>query len=147
MWYRGERWWIETAPIDWTWSASVRIADLAPAPGKTPDIKRTTFYVHADCVDLAPTKGTRYDKQTTMAQEKQKERIRSGQTDVGDEAAVMLRGKSLDEAYTTAARFLRVPEDELRTKYGHLNPGQQRMLCGNAIRAALKKLDKANRGC
>jgi hypothetical protein len=27
----------------------------------------------------------------------------------------------------------------LRAKYAHLNPGQQRMLCGNLLRAAHKK--------
>jgi len=74
-----------------------------------------------------------------MAQEATKERQRSGQKDVGDEAAVMLRGKSLDETYTAAARFLRVPENDLRTKYEHLNPGQQRMNLGNKIRFAIKK--------
>lgn len=139
VWYRGERWWIERAPKDWIWSASVRITDIAPAPGKESPNARTTFYVHADCVDVAPTKGSRFEKQTTMAQEAAKTRARSGQKDVGDEAAVMLRNKSLGEAYTIAARFLRVPEDELRTKYRHLNNGQIRMNLGNRIRNQIKK--------
>lgn len=142
VWYRGERWWVERVPKDWTFSASIRIADKPPAPGKEADHHRTTFYVHADCVDVAPTKGTRYDKQTTMAQEQQKARAKSGQTDVGDEAAEMLRGKSIDEAYGIVADVVKVPELALRQKYSHLNPGQQRMNLGNKLRHHLKKVTK-----
>lgn len=142
VWYRNERWWVERAPKHWAESCHIRITDKRPLPGKEATHQRTTFYVHADCVDIAPVKGHLYDKQTTMAQEAAKERAKSGQHDVGDEAATMLRGKSLDEAYTIAARFLRVPEDELRTKYGHLNNGQQRMCLGNKIRFAIKKGEK-----
>ena len=138
VWYRGERWWVERAPANWEFSASVRITDTKPT-GREPSHKRTTFYVHADCVDIAPVKGGQYDKQTTLAQEATKERQKAGIRDVGDEAATMLRDKTLDECYTTTARFLKVPEDELRTKYGHLNNGQQRMCMGNRIRNTLKK--------
>lgn len=148
VWYRGERWWVECAPPDWSGTPHIRITDKAPPPpGKEPSNQRTTFYVHADCVDIAPVKGNRFEKQTTMAQEIRKERIRSGQRDIGDEVATLLRSaESVDACYTIAARFLRVPEDELRTRYGHLNHGQQRMLCGNLMRAHIKRLDRASRG-
>lgn len=41
----------------------------------------------------------------------------------------------LAELYSRAARLLGVPEPELRKKYGHLNPGLQRMNLGNRLRA------------
>lgn len=140
VWYRNERWYIECAPADWSESAHIRITDKPVIPNKEQDNHRTTFYVHADCVEIAPTRGTRYDKQTTFAQEERKVRAQAGQRDIGDEIAQMLRSaSSLDDTYTIAARFLRVPEDELRQRYGHLNPGQQRMNLGNKMRHQLKK--------
>lgn len=60
--------------------------------------------------------------------------------DNGDPVARMLRdAKTLDDVYVIAAKKLKVPEKELRAKYGHLNPGQQRMNCGNRLRGAFKK--------
>ncbi len=56
----------------------------------------------------------------------------------GDELAEKLSGKSLDDVYSFAATKLKTEERELRKKYGHLNPGMQRMALGNRLRAALK---------
>jgi hypothetical protein len=53
-----------------------------------------------------------------------------------------LRGKDLDFAYSATATLLAIPEDELRARYGHLNPGQQRMNLGNRLRAHYKRLAK-----
>ena len=58
--------------------------------------------------------------------------------DSGDELAIMLRGKSLDETYEFAAQVLDVVLADLYAKYEHLNPGQQRMVLGNRIRRAMK---------
>ena len=58
--------------------------------------------------------------------------------DSGDELAIMLRGKSLDETYEFAAQALDVVLADLYAKYEHLNPGQQRMVLGNRIRRAMK---------
>ena len=58
--------------------------------------------------------------------------------DSGDELAIMLRGKSLDEIYEFAAQVLDVVLADLYAKYEHLNPGQQRMVLGNRIRHAMK---------
>lgn len=60
----------------------------------------------------------------------------SGHTsyDNGDDVATKLRGKTLDEVYVYAAKQLKEPEKDLRTKYKHLNPGMQRMSLGNRLR-------------
>ena len=58
--------------------------------------------------------------------------------DSGDELAIMLRGKDLDEVYEMTADILQVEAVDLYAKYEHLNPGQQRMVLGNRIRFAMK---------
>lgn len=57
---------------------------------------------------------------------------------VGDEIARMLEGKSLPEVYEAAAKYLGEDLKALTAKYAHLNPGQQRMVCGNRMRAKWK---------
>lgn len=54
--------------------------------------------------------------------------------DNGDNIALMLRDKSLDEVYTISSNILKIPEQQLRAKYNHLNAGQQRMCLGNRLR-------------
>ena len=60
----------------------------------------------------------------------------------GDDIALQLQGKSLDEVYEIGAQFLEVTVDALREKYSHLNPGQQRMNIGNRMRGLIKKRDR-----
>lgn len=55
----------------------------------------------------------------------------------GDAAAQKLLGKSLDECYAIAADICEEDEGVLRSKYGHLNTGMQRMNLGNKIRGVL----------
>ena len=55
--------------------------------------------------------------------------------DCGDKVAKQLRQKTLNEVYAIAAPLLGVDEEELRTKYEHLNPGMVRMCIGNKLRA------------
>lgn len=54
--------------------------------------------------------------------------------DNNDTVAAALRGKSLESAYDIAAKHLKTKAITLKLKYGHLNPGQQRMCLGNRIR-------------
>lgn len=54
----------------------------------------------------------------------------------GDEIAVKLQGKVLDQVYKLAAKVLAEDENELRARYKHLNVGMQRMNLGNRIRGA-----------
>jgi hypothetical protein len=56
--------------------------------------------------------------------------------DNNDSVAQELRGQTLDFAYTRAAEYLEKTETDLRSRYNHLNPGQQRMCLGNLIRGA-----------
>jgi hypothetical protein len=59
--------------------------------------------------------------------------------DNGDSVALLLRGADLETVYQIGARELGVTVTELKTKYAHLNPGQQRMNVGNRVRGAIKK--------
>ena len=59
--------------------------------------------------------------------------------DNGDTIAQMLRGADLETVYKIGAKELGVKIEELKLKYGHLNPGQQRMNVGNRIRGAIRK--------
>lgn len=60
--------------------------------------------------------------------------------DIGDQIATMLRAcESLDDTYRVAAEYLGEGEPTLREKYTKLNPGQQRMVLGNRMRAKWKK--------
>lgn len=59
--------------------------------------------------------------------------------DNGDNVATLLRGSDLETVYAIGARELGVTVTELKAKYAHLNPGQQRMNVGNRIRGAINK--------
>lgn len=59
--------------------------------------------------------------------------------DNGDTIALLLRGADLETVYSIGAKELGVSVEALKTKYQHLNPGQQRMNIGNRIRGAIRK--------
>jgi len=58
--------------------------------------------------------------------------------DNGDEVAELLRGLEPQEVCAVADTALGADAGYHQSRYGHLNPGQQRMNAGNRIRAALK---------
>lgn len=60
--------------------------------------------------------------------------------DNGDVVAQQLRGKTLEEVYEVVADKLGCSEKELLARYGHQNPGQQRMCLGNRLRGFYKSL-------
>lgn len=63
-----------------------------------------------------------------------------GPVDRGDYIAVLFRAaESLEDVYVIAGEYLGIPPAELAERYKHLNPGQQRMVCGNMARAKYKK--------
>lgn len=62
--------------------------------------------------------------------------------DNGDDVAILLRGKELYDVIEVVAHKLGVTHKELRGRFGHLNPGQQRMCLGNMLRKALRDADK-----
>lgn len=58
----------------------------------------------------------------------------------GDLVAQALNGLNLEQVYALGAVHLSGETTEtLSTKYGHCNPGQQRMHVGNRLRAAARK--------
>lgn len=68
-----------------------------------------------------------------------KSKSASGHTsyDNGDNVAEKLRGKTLDEVYSFAAKTLKEDEKALRKQYSKLNLGMQRMSLGNRVRKVL----------
>lgn len=55
--------------------------------------------------------------------------------DNGDGVASTLRGVTLELVYKICAKEIGESIEALKTKYGHLNPGMQRMNLGNKLRA------------
>lgn len=140
VWFCNQRYWITQAPPDWDDTAHIQISSIAMRPGTAPPNNAHITFVHADALELAPVKGPSFAAQPTKhAVETEKRKKEFGISHVGDDVGAMLQGRSLDEVYAIAAKYLGVPEAELRSKYGKLNPGQQRMLCGNKMRAEAKK--------
>lgn len=156
VWYRGERFWVEFCPSSWDKGCYARITEhrIHPDPnvrsgtelayvnekGEGRGAPWPSFCVHPDLLSLAPTVGSSYAAQPTLAGVERRERAAKGERDVGDEVAVLLRGaKSLDDVYKIGAEYLSVQESELRNRYGHLNAGQQRMNIGNRMRAKWRK--------
>ena len=143
VFYRGERYFIEQAPSTWQGSGFVRLTDrpLRKERETWPN-ERQSFAVYADLLNTAPPVANVFTatRLPTPASAERAERTKAGVRDVGDEVAVLLRGcKDLDAVYKVAAKYLGVPEQDLRDKYAHLNPGQQRMNCGNKMRFKMRK--------
>lgn len=103
--------------------------------------KRTSFYVHVDELSPVPVDFNKYaTRLPTVASVARASRAKAGIRDVGDEVATMLRScDTLDKTYAVAGEYLVVPVADLKTRYGHLNPGQQRMNLGNRMRAKWRK--------
>lgn len=140
VWYRDARFWITNAPPTWEHTSFVQICDTHIRPGGGVPKGALIFSVHADLLTPAPVnKSPAFKQPTKHAVESREKMKQQGVTDIGDDVAAMLRGKTLDEAYAAAADFLKVPEAELRAKYGRLNHGQQRMNLGNRMRALARK--------
>ena len=57
----------------------------------------------------------------------------------GDDLASALLPLSPDQTVALAEKVLDFADGELAERYAELNPGQRRMVCGNRLRAALKK--------
>lgn len=78
-----------------------------------------------------PVDLSHYEKTTIKGEDG---KVVAHKIDIGDETAVALREKTLDEVYDHAAELIGVAVEDLKSKYGHLNAGQQRMNLGNRIR-------------
>jgi len=150
VWYRGERYYIERAPATWAESLHIRICDkpiVMDAHGRPAwerlTEKRNSFCVHPDQVTKAPAptvKSMLVGRVPTKLAVERAEARKSGEKDVGDPIAIMLRNaKTPDDVYKIGAKYLGVKADELKSKYEHLNAGQQRMNVGNRMRAKWKK--------
>lgn len=102
------------------------------------------FCLPVDTLEKAPVNPKPYSKQPTKsAVERRVEMKKAGVTDIGDEVAVMLREcETLDQVYECASLYVGLSVQHLKSRYGHLNPGQQRMNLGNKMRHTLKGKQK-----
>jgi hypothetical protein len=64
--------------------------------------------------------------------------------DKGDSVAQSLRGLSIEDVYKQAAKITHIGVLDLQARFGHLNPGMQRMNLGNMIRKAMRDEVAAN---
>ena len=166
VYYKGQRYYVEYAPVAWARGCSVRISSqrLRMPEGSyiehAPVTKiisvthrgeeqvgrnRESFFVHADLLTLAPVLNTvaELTGKTSKASVDRTAMRKAGRHDIGDEVAKLLReAGGLDGVYRVAAKYLVEREETLRKKYGHLNPGQQRMNLGNRMRAQWRKNHK-----
>jgi hypothetical protein len=62
--------------------------------------------------------------------------------DVGDKVARTLRGLSLEEVYKVVAKATGGTAKALEKRWGHLNPGMQRMNAGNYWRGETRRAAK-----
>ncbi len=141
VFYQDLRYWVERVPASWSETCVVFISDekVHPDVNRMNGDKRESFCVHADLLTEAPQVklGAALP---TVASAARMERAKAGVHDVGDEIAVLLRDcKDLEAVYAVAAKYLQVTVKALKEKYGHLNPGQQRMCCGNGMRYLWKQ--------
>lgn len=67
--------------------------------------------------------------------ERAKDKAGKLHVDNGDKIATVLRNHDLAEIYALVSKKCDIPAAELKRKYGHLNPGMQRMNLGNKLRA------------
>ena len=147
MWYCNQRYYVEWAADDWKKAAHVRICNqkvhpdpVRPLPSDSPSKTLVSFCVHADCLELAPVAAKPYQKDPTKADLARAERASQGVKDAGDEVALLLReAKSLEDVYKIGAKYLSMKAQDLKDRYAHLNPGQQRMNVGNKMRAFWRK--------
>lgn len=114
---------------------------------------------NTEAVAVVVPKGTRFVP-TTTASGKQSKSITAGACldgyvrglgrtasgkptlDVADQVADMLRGLTVEEVAKltkTKLKALTGEDFDPIAKYGHLNPGQIRMNCGNRLRAAIRE--------
>jgi hypothetical protein len=137
VFYRDQRYWIETKGENF-----IRIADCHIRPEAPPPSTRSSFYVPAGTVTEALTTRNKYGRQPTKKAIDRRERQKvDGTRDNGDEVAVLLREcKSLDDVFRLAAKHLGETEKQLRAKYDHLDNGRKRMTLGNRLRGHFKKM-------
>lgn len=164
VYYKNERYFVECSPTDWSRGVNIRITDqrirmpegchVSHSPlmgvisvyhaGKEQiGDERYSFFVHADLLTLAPVVTVKQELAggVTKASLDRAAMRKAGQHDIGDEVAKLLReAGSLDGVYEVASKYLVESVTTLRKKYGHLNPGQQRMNLGNRMRSAWKKM-------
>jgi hypothetical protein len=143
VFYCGQRMYIEHAPKDWSFTSYIVISSARPPkdPYATFHNDRESFCVHADCIErVDPTIKFAANRPVTPASVATAQRAKAGIRDIGDEVALLLRDcGTLDQVYAAAAHYLQLKEEDLRAKYGHLNPGQQRMNLGNKMRFKQRK--------
>lgn len=143
VFYKGTRYFVERSPVSWAESVYVCISDHRPLDrnGEKHAVeKRESFYVDGGSLSKAPDPGRYSARLPTVASVERAARAKVGVRDTGDDIAVLLRAcDSLEAVYKAASEYLGDPLQGLHGKYDKLNPGQQRMVLGNRMRAKWRK--------
>mgnify|MGYP001572622732 CR=1 FL=1 len=111
-------------------------------PRKDKGVKRgtkvTTKAKTAKTKTQAPTKAIKLEPNLDNYTRDTSVKTASGapSIDVNDSVAQSLRGRDLGAVYEIAAKKVGESVAALRKRYGHLNPGMQRMNLGNRIRGS-----------
>jgi hypothetical protein len=135
VWYGGQKYYVENAQLTWDKGTHVRIGSKLPHPDPLYPlpVERESFYTHADNLLITNPNRIPVVEHTMKVKAVNGEKKVRTVRDVGDEVAKLLR--ETKDIYAVAAKYLDVKPDALHKKYGHLNPGQQRMCLGNKMRA------------
>ncbi len=139
--YKGTRYYVVDCPESWLDTYFVHICSKRCRPDQPQPHDCESFAVYADCLDLVvnAAKNPYGKKAPTIKGLEQAERAKAGIRDVGDPVADLLRGLTMEEMFTVAAKYLGFYEEELVAKYAHLDNGRKRMTLGNRMRAKFKK--------
>lgn len=89
---------------------------------------------HTDMAILATGRDPLTAEQMTKEEQPIMNKVPVAVNSRNDEVAKDLAGMTLDEMYEYAAKGLGCTSEVLKAKYGHLNPGLQRMNLGNRLR-------------
>lgn len=124
------------------WDTLKIIDDLTPLFSGDPelaDLLTQAYRVHTEAERRGPERapgGARAPRRRAPAPDHRPGRPDRQRRPRGplDEVAKTMLGLDLNEMYEMAATVLGTPRHELEAKYGHLNPGLQRMNLGNRMR-------------
>ena len=121
-----------------------QLFDLSPEVAALAKTNKWTKQMYIEAIDGWETEKVKRSMATQLQEHRAnyvKTTAYSGKSSLhnGDPVAMFLSGKTPDEVIADAERLCMLPAGELKAKYGHLNPGQQRMNAGNRIRGAIKR--------
>lgn len=134
-----------TEPVEITAPTTAKLAkakaEKAPKAPKEPKAPRTKKPLNERLNGVVESLYLQFYQGYTTTR-KDGTKVRS--MDKGDSVAQSLRGLSIEDVYKQAAKITHIGVLDLQSRFGHLNPGMQRMNLGNMIRKAMREEVAAN---